>query len=291
MRAECVLEVGNKHGEGVQWSAEHRLLAWTDIEGRMLHLLDPQDGGHRSFATPERLCCFAFRAWRNWNEIVAGFAGGFAFFDLESGARQPIAAFEPGAPSTRLNDGRTDRAGRFIAGGMDEDGSKPTSSVVRLDPDLRVTTLFEGVGCANGTCFSPDGRTMYFADSPQRLWEAFAYDPETGALADRRPVARLEGTGVPDGACVDEEGFVWTAIWEGYRIERRAPDGGLDRIVEVPVRKPTCCAFGGADLATLYITTSRLGETGEALLREPLAGGLFSVRPGVRGVADTPFAG
>jgi L-arabinonolactonase len=102
-------------------------------------------------------------------------------------------------------------------------------------------------------------------------------------------VARTDG--IPDGSCIDAEGFIWNAVWEGYRVERWSPDGRLDRIVEVPVAKPTCCAFGGADLATLFITTSRLAESPERLASEPQAGGLFAVKPGVRGVADAPFAG
>jgi L-arabinonolactonase len=98
-------------------------------------------------------------------------------------------------------------------------------------------------------------------------------------------------SGVPDGSCVDEEGAVWNAVWEGRRVIRVLPDGTVDRVVDVPTLKPTCCAFGGADLATLYITTSRLGSTPEQLAAEPSAGSLFSFRPGVRGVADAPFAG
>jgi L-arabinonolactonase len=291
MQAELVVDGRSQHGEGVVWSAEHRRLYWTDIEGRAVHTLDPASGAKTTHPTGDRLCCLAPRAGRSWSEIVAAFDSGFAFFDLLSGERQPIAAFEPELLTTRLNDGRTDRQGRLVAGGMDEVDGKPVSSVVRLDPDLSVTPLFGGVACANGTCFSPDGRTLYFADSPTRGSDAFDYDPATGAVANRRRIATLEGPGVPDGACVDAEGFVWTAIWEGHRLERRGPDGRLDRTIEVPVSKPTCCAFGGADLDTLFITSSRLGESAEALEREPMAGGLFAARPGVRGLADSPFAG
>lgn len=133
---------------------------------------------------------------------------------------------------------------------------------------------------------------MYFADSPTREIAAFQYDPTKGELGARKVIATLSaGTGVPDGSCVDSEGCIWNAVWEGYRVERRAPNGQLDRVVEVPVKKPTCCAFGGSDLTTLYITSSRLAETDDDLAREPVAGGLFSVRPGVRGIADPPFAG
>jgi len=133
---------------------------------------------------------------------------------------------------------------------------------------------------------------MYFADSPTREIVAFDYDPQTGAVGARRRVAVLpEGRGVPDGSCVDAEGCIWNAVWEGRRVERYTPEGKLDMTVEVPVAKPTCVAFGGPDLDTLFITTSRLGSSAEALLREPQSGGLYAVRPGIRGLEDAPFAG
>jgi L-arabinonolactonase len=290
--AEAVLDCGNLHGEGILWSGKYGLLYWTDIKGQRVWTLDPATEEARSFAVGGRIGCFAPRAGRPWNDIVAAFADGFAFLDLATGERRPIADFEPDQPATRLNDGRTDRQGRFVAGGMNEDGLQPTSSVWRLDPGLSLTKLIDAVGCANSTCFSPDGRTMYFADSAGVDIFAYDYDPETGRLGTRRLFATLEsGRGVPDGSCVDAEGFLWTAVWEGYRVERRRPDGRLDLVLRVPVRKPTCCTFGGADLGTLYITTSRLGEDEARLAREPDAGHLFALRPGVQGLADAPFAG
>lgn len=289
MKATVAVECGNWHGEGALWSQEHGLVMWTDIHGKKLWTLHPETGRTAHFDMPDRLCCFAPRAGRPATEIVAAFAGEFALYDMASGRRTTIAAFEPALPSTRLNDGRTDRQGRFIAGGMDEANVAPISAVYRIDPDLSVTRLIPEVGCANSTCFSPDGTTMYFADSPTHTLRAYPYDARTGALGASRTVARVDG--IPDGSCVDAEGFVWTAVWEGYRVERRAPDGRLDRVVDLPVAKPTCCCFGGRDLATLYITTSRLEEPQERLAREPLAGHLFSLRPGVKGLADTPFAG
>jgi L-arabinonolactonase len=289
MRADVLVDCRDHHGEGVLWSAAHGLAMWTDIHGQRVHALDPATGGHRTWAVPGRVCCFAPRSGRPATQLVCAMADGFCLLDLETGARSDIAAFEPGTPGTRLNDGRTDRRGRLIAGGMDEDALGPISSVCRLDPDLTVTTLFSGVACANSTCFSPDGATMYFADSPTGRIVAFPYDQEAGSVGAPRTVA--ETGAIPDGSCVDAEGFLWTAIWEGYRVERRAPDGLLDRVVEVGVAKPTCCAFGGAGLRTLFITTSRLGESEERLAREPHAGSLFAVEPGIAGLPDAPFAG
>lgn len=288
--AELVLDCRNTHGEGVLWDARSRRVWWTDIHGKRLWSLDPEDGRADSFDVPSRVCCFAPRGGGG---LLVAFAEGFALYDPASGARQDLAPFEPELPDTRLNDGRTDRGGRFVAGGMDEahEVKLPISSVWRVDADLSATRLFGEVRCANATCFSPDGRTMYFADSPRRTLEAIDYDPATGAVGARRVLASIEGPAEPDGACVDAEGFVWVAIWEGARVERWSPEGRRDRVVEVPVRKPTCCAFGGKELEVLYITTSRLQSSDEELRREPTSGGLYAFRPGVRGLPDAPFAG
>jgi len=285
---ELLLDCRNTHGEGVLWDAASARLWWTDIHGKRIWSFDPASGASASHPVPARVCCFAPRARGGF---LVAFAEGFAFYELGSGARQDLMPFEPDLPGTRLNDGRTDRAGRFVAGGMDEAGGEPVSSVWRVDPDLSFHRLFGGVSCANATCFSPDGRTMYFTDSPRRTIEAIEYDPATGTVGAHRTLGTVEGPGVPDGACTDREGYLWVTVWEGYRIERWAPDGRRERTVEMPVRKPTCCAFGGRDLDVLYVTTSRLGSSEVELSREPTSGGLFAFRPGVRGLPDTPFAG
>ena len=287
-RAELAVDCRNTHGEGIVWSAAHGLVLWTDIHGRRLWTLDPASGQAQSYALPERLCCFAPRRDRPWNEILAAFADGFALFDVLTGARQDIAAFEPELSTTRLNDGRTDPAGRFVAGGMDEgDPMSPVSSVMLVERDLTVRRLFGGVACANSICFSPDGGRLYFADSPTGAIEVFDYDATAGSADNRRTLAATKG--IPDGSCTDAEGFVWNAVWEGYRVERYAPDGRLDRVVELPVAKPTCCDFGGPDGRTLYITTSRLGTGEDQLSREPLSGALFAYRADVAGVPAVPF--
>jgi L-arabinonolactonase len=284
-----VVDCRNAHGEGVLWSHEHQLLMWTDINGGQIWTYDPRTGSQNSYRTPGRVGCFAPRAGRPFNQLIAAFEDAFAFLDLSIGKREDIAPFEPELPTTRLNDGRTDRAGRLIAGGMDEAALAPISSVWRVDPDLHITKLFGGVACANSACFSPNGKRMYFADSPTKTIVAYDYEPVSGELGARHVLAKV--TGIPDGSCVDSDGCIWNAVWEGYRIECWSPDGKLLGMVQVPVRKPTCCAFGGADLATLYITTSRLMEEEDDLTREPTAGSLYAVKPGVTGLIDSPFAG
>jgi L-arabinonolactonase len=289
---ELVLDCHNKLGEGAVWNGADRRLWWTDIEDCRLWALEPQRRHSASHQTPERVSCFAPRG--NGNGLVVAFATGFALYDPTTQIREDIVTFEPDQPDTRLNDGRTDRQGRLIAGGFDEKGGgRLISSVVRLDSDLTVTTLFSEVGCANGICFSPDGRTLYFADSMRAEIWAFGYDPDSGRVGEKRVVAMLKGNrpGIPDGSCIDAEGCIWNAEWDGSAVVRWTPDGRIDRVVDLPVPRPTCVTFGGADYGTLYITTARAWLNEEQLAKAPLSGGLFALRPGVKGVADSPFAG
>src|SRR5262249_59212570 len=164
-QAELVIDCQNVLGEGVLWDVAAGRLHWVDIESSELWTLDPISGPVLTHRTPERLTCLAPR---RVGGFVAAFAGGFAFYDPATDAREDIAAFEPDRTMTRLNDGRTDRQGRFIAGGFDEKNGASISSVVRLDPDRRVTKLFGEVACANGICFSPGARTMHFAALPTK---------------------------------------------------------------------------------------------------------------------------
>jgi L-arabinonolactonase len=289
---ELVLDCRNTLGEGAVWNEADGRLWWTDIEGSRLWTHAPESGRCASHGTPERVSCLAPR--RNGEGFVVAFSSGFALYDPVTGRRQDIVAFEPDQPDTRLNDGRTDRQGRLIAGGFDEKGGgRLISSVVRLDSDLTVTALFGEVGCANGICFSPDGRTLYFADSMRAEIWAFAYHPDTGGLGEKRVVATLKGSrpGIPDGSCVDADGCIWNAEWDSGAVVRWTPDGRIDRVVELPVPRPTCVAFGGADYGTLYITTARAWLSEAELANAPLSGGLFALRPGVKGVADAAFAG
>ncbi len=286
---DLVIACNNVLGEGVTWDHAAQRLYWVDIESREIWTLDPVTGATTTHKAPERVTCLAPRRDRG---LVVAFASGLAFYNPTTGSREDLASFEPEHSTTRLNDGRTDRQGRFVAGGFDEKSGKFISSVVRLDPSRRVTTLFSGVACANGICFSPDGRTMYFADSPARTIWAFDYDVASGAVANRRVVTRFEGQpGLPDGSCIDAEGCIWNAQWNGRRIVRFTPDGRVDRIVPTPVLNPTCVAFGGAQFDTLYITTARYQMTPQQIEAEPQSGALFAIAPGVKGVPDAAFIG
>lgn len=282
--ARPVVVCHNILGEGPLWSAQRQALLWTDIEGRRLWSFDPATGTARSWETPDRLACFALR---RDGSLLAAFARRFAHYDPESSRTTTLHSFEPDTPTTRLNDGRCDRQGRLIAGGLDEsDPRRAISAVWRLAAGQAPERLIPNVRISNSLCFSPDGRTLYMADTPERVIRAYPYAPATGALGERRDFHRLPpGPGNPDGSTVDSLGFLWNAEYGGGRVVRYAPDGTVDRVVTLPTPNPTCPAFGGPDLKTLYITSAAQGTKDD-----PLAGALFAIDTNVPGLPEPIFA-
>lgn len=287
MKADLLIDARNALGEGIQWNAAHARLWWTDIQGKALWSCDADGGAVETLATPSRLGCFAFDPD---NRLVAAFEDGIHAWDIEGGRRAPLAPFEPDHPTSRMNDGRCDRQGRFVAGGIDEGSDRATSSVIRY-ADGMAETVITGVNCTNGLCFSPDGRWMYFTDSPTRVIRRYPYDPETGAMGAAQDFCALPpGGDVADGACVDSRGALWSARWGGSRVQQILPDGSDGMAVAVDAPQVTCACFGGADLDRLYITTAREGMDAAALAAAPLSGGVFVAEPGVRGLPEDRFA-
>jgi L-arabinonolactonase len=287
-RPEIVVDANNELGEGVVWSPARGEIQWTDILGRRFWAFSPSDAALRSVALPDRLACFAPLGGTS---LLAGFAGGLEVFDLKSGARRPIAAIEPDRPTTRVNDGKLDRRGRLVFGTMDEapSGARPIGQVYAYEGGTSPRALVSGVRIANSIAFSPDGRRMYFADTPTKVIRCYDYDLDSGDLSGERTFATVEGPGAPDGSTVDADGCLWNAEWGGGRVVRYTPDGRVDRAVALPCSQVSCCAFGGARLDRLYVTTARIGLDAAALAREPHAGALFVIDTGVTGLADTPF--
>jgi L-arabinonolactonase len=289
-QVEIAVDAANQLGEGVIWSPAKRRVLWTDIIGKALWSFEPATRLTEKLDLPERLACFAPL---EGTSILAGFASGLARFDLASGAREPIAPIEADSPTTRLNDGKLDRQGRLVFGTMDEAPERrPLGHVWTYDGETAPRILFGDILISNSIAFSPDGRLMYFADTPLKKIFVFDYDPEMGALGNRRIFVEVgpEG-GSPDGSTVDADGYLWNAEWGGARVVRYSPDGRVDRIVPIPCSQVTCCAFGGDDLSTLFVTSARDGLSDAALAAQPHAGALFAVNTGVRGLADRPFRG
>lgn len=287
LTAELVVDCANVHGEGAIWNPADQKVWWTDIIGKRLWSYDPESGRSQSVETPERVCCFAPR---RVGGLILALADGLAF-SRDGTDFERFHDFEPHLANTRLNDGRTDRTGRFIVGGMDEVSGEAISSVLRVDADGTVTTIIRNVAISNSICFSPDGDTLYFTDTPTGRILAYPYDQANGAVGEPRTFTTVQGGAGPDGSCVDSEGGLWNAEWGGKRVVRYGANGEIDAIIELPVSNATCCAFGGEGLETLFITTSRLGLDDGQLAKEPAAGGLFAVKLGWRGIADSDFAG
>lgn len=287
MKADLLVDCRNTLGEGVQWNPDHDRIWWTDIHGRALWSCDADGGSVRQIATKERLGSFAFDPDNN---ILAAFESGLFRWDVESDRLERLTTFEADHPTSRLNDGRCDRSGRFIVGGIDEDGHKPTSSLIRYDGETQ-ETIGTGIGVSNSICFSPDGRWMYFADTPTKVIRRYPYDTETGRIGEPEVFVTVMGrAGFPDGACIDAAGSLWSARFWGGAVQEVTADGKDGRRIEVDAPQVTCCCFGGAKFDRLYITTARENFTAEQAAAHPLSGGLFVAEPGAVGLPEDRFA-
>jgi sugar lactone lactonase YvrE len=283
----CVADVRALLGEGPVWVEREQALYWVDIKGyRILRLNAPGDWSE--WPTPIRIGSIAPRAAGGF---VAGTEDGFAFVDLDEGRFEVFANPDEERPGNRFNDGKTDARGRFWAGTMDDREREASGRLYRLDADLSWRAVDEGYRVTNGPAFDHRRGRMYHSDSA--LQRIYAFDVHTdGSLGERSLFAQFgEGDGFPDGMTVDSDGCLWVAFWDGWCVRRISPEGAVMEDVRLPVQRPTSCAFGGPDLDRLYVTSARIDLDEEALRMQPCAGGLFLVEPGVRGIAQAPFAG
>ncbi|MCE7027168.1 SMP-30/gluconolactonase/LRE family protein [Jiella avicenniae] len=289
LRIELLTDQRDSLGEGPLWDVDEQRLYWIDSYGPAVHSCDARGGERKSWPVPEPIGSLALR--EKGGAIVA-LRSGFFTLDFATGAVERICETQPGELRPRLNDGKVDRQGRFLAGSMDFEESDPVGALFRLDPDLSVHELDRGIVCSNGPCFSPDGKTLYFADTGRRVIYAYDYDTATGAVRSRRVFASFEGMrGLPDGATVDAEGFVWSVEVYSGRLVRFDPNGVIDRIVNLPVESTTSLTFGGPDLDVVFVTSMARPYQG-SYHRHREAGGLFAVIGlGVRGLPEPRFLG
>jgi len=287
---EAVVRAADSLGECPIWDGRTGRLLWVDINRRTLQGCDAGGGGRSVQPLAAAVGSFALTA--DPGLLLAAGAEGYGWLDRRAGRLIPISNPEPDATEHRFNDGRCDRQGRFWAGTMCDPRRVPEGSLYRLDPDLNWSKWRENITVPNSIAFSPDGRTMYFADTPTRRILAFDYEPDDGTIRGERLLIDLaDQPGRPDGAAVDADGCLWSAAYAGGRVTRITPDGRIDRTFRVPAENATCCCFGGPDLGTLSITTARQRLDEAALATQPLAGSLFAIRPGVGGLPEVPFAG
>ena len=282
-----ILDVRAELGEGTLWDPVAEVLWWVDIWGKEIHRTDPVARTDTVYETPEYVGAVGLR---EAGGLVVSLVSGFHFFDPATGVWTPIVDPEADRPDTRFNDGKPDRQGRFWSGTVFEDPPRRTEHVgalYRLDPDLSCHRMVEGIGSSNGLAFSPDSRTMYFADSQGGYVWAWDFDPATGDIDRRRVFIDFRDTGgCADGATVDAEGCYWTTLPESGKLSRYDPDGKLMRTIMMPTSIPTCCEFGGRNLDVLYVTSAKLRK-----LTDPLAGALFALDVGVKGLTLPYFKG
>lgn len=270
-------------GEGPVWSAGEHALWWVDINAPALRRLDAVTGALLSMPLPASVGSFALR---RGGGLLLALRHRLSFYDPATGTITPATPAQDEDADMRFNDGRCDRQGRFWVGTMGETHRTDRGRLYRLDASAALRVFLDGVTIPNGLAFSPDGRTMYFADStPRTIW-AYAYNPQTGTPGERRVFATVPAPGVPDGAIVDAEGCLWSAEYGNARITRYTPDGRIQRQIALPVAYPTCPAFGGPDLATLYITSAS-----QEANPSPADGALLACVPGPRGLPEPAFAG
>lgn len=283
---ELVVEADALLGEGPVWDAEAQTLYWLDIKGKRLHSYDPQSKSTNTVALSAET---GVVAPARSGGLIAARRDGFGYIDPQDGSFRPIADPEADVPDNRFNDGCVDPKGNFVAGSMDDTETSPSGQVYRLDPQGNVQKLFGGYVVCNGPAFSPDGRTLYFSNSDGREILAFPYGDAVGAPT--LFATFTEQDGYPDGLCVDRNGHVWVGHWDGGRLTRYNPDGEIEQVVELPVPRVTCAAFGGPDLDTLYITSARVGMSADELAAAPLSGSLFAYTPETPGLALAVYAG
>jgi sugar lactone lactonase YvrE len=290
--AELVLDAKARLGEGAVWDAERARLYWVDIEGYEVHVFDPATGRDRSFAVGDYVGTVVPRARGG---VVLALGRSFAALDLDT--RELTVLAEPEAEKVRhgnrFNDGKCDPQGRFWAGTMALSEAAAAGGLYRLDADRRVHRMVDGVSISNGIAWNAAADRMYYIDSPTREVAEFDYDDATGAISNRRVAVRFpEGHGWPDGMAIDAEGMLWIAEWEGGCVSRWDPARGkLLRRIQLPVSRVTSCAFGGNALDELYVTSAWTRLDDSQRKAQPLAGGLFRLRPAVGGVPAFAFAG
>lgn len=292
VEAELVLDARNAVGESPVWSAAEDALYWVDIPQRTLWSWQARTGITRQWTLPEMAGCVAPHGAGGW---VAATESGVFHVELQqdgSTHARPLAKVNHPRPGMRFNDGRCDRQGRLRASTMlmDMAAGQAVGTLYGLQPQGRLQPLVDELMVGNGLAFSPDGRTMYLSDSHplvQQVW-AFDYDTETGMPSRRRLFVDMQPLpGRPDGAAVDQEGCYWICANDAGLVHRFTPQGRLDRSLPVPAMKPAMCAFGGSGLETLFVTSIR--PAGIDLSDQPLAGGVFALRPGVRGLEEPAF--
>ena len=274
-------------GEGPVWDVSTQKLYWIDILEKAVFRLDPATGTTLRWSVPNIIGSMAIA--QDGNAIVA-LANGVHSLDFATGECRMLATSPDLNEQVQLADGKVDRRGRFIVGSSDRGMKEARGKLYALDPGATALRVIDtDIFLANGPCWSPDDRTFYHADSIRKLIYAYDYDIERGTVSNRRPFASTADLGgIPDGATVDAEGHVWSAICEGAKLVRFRPDGSTERMIDMPVKLPGSVMFGGAGLDLLYVPTLSPAFLGRPA--DPLDGSMFAIEGlGIRGLPEPRF--
>lgn len=290
MKIDIVADVKTHLGEGPLWDVDQQRLYWVDsLSGKIFK--STADGAEiRAWDVPEKIGSMAIR--KDGVGAVVALANGIHLLDFRTGEVEFVCDPEADRSSNRLNDGKVDEQGRFIFGSMDTNEEGPSGSLYRLDLDLTVHKIDDGIIVSNGPCWSPDSKLFYFTDSWAGSIYKYDYDVMTGGVSNRRVFATVDMSagGAPDGATVDAEGFVWSALVYDGKIVRYAPDGSVSRVIEMPVKKVTSVMFGGENLDVLYVTSMAKPPLPRFPSDPVMAGSLFAIKDlGIQGLPEHRF--
>lgn len=284
----CVVSSQAFLGEGPHWNTEKEHLEWVDILQPSVHISDPENNKDRAIPLSEIIGAMVPRR-RGGHVAVTQF--GYRAVDLETGEFTALASPKD-MIGCRFNDGKCDAKGRFWAGTLALDASPNKGALYCLEEDGKLREVLTGLHISNGLGWNADSTKMYLTDSGKRTIYVFDYDLAAGTISNQKVFAELrEEDGSPDGLAVDKEGGVWSVIWDGWRVIRYASNGIIDKVFDLPIPRPTSCAFGGKDLSTLYITSARIRLSSSMLNQSPLSGSVFAIETGVQGVPVSVFAG
>ncbi len=287
---QCVAETRSLLGEGPTWSPRDGALYWVDILTPAVHCYDSIRGEDREVKLGSMVSIAIPKATGG---LLVATPAGLMTLDLASKSLTSFCHPESDRPGNRYNDGKCDRMGRLWVGTLDMGTAANRGNLFRVDADGSWKKMDSGITVSNGLGWSPDNRLMYFTDSVRRTIYVYDFDLLGGTITNRRSFITLDGSdGTPDGLTVDEDGCLWVAVWDAWRVSRYAPDGRELLRIRMPVPRPTSCCFGGANLDTLYVTSASVRLNEAALRAAPQSGSLFAIRiPGVRGLPETTFAG
>jgi sugar lactone lactonase YvrE len=287
MKAKLIdsVAVSNRLGEGLVWDVPTNKVWWTDILAKKLYAYDLEARAVTAWDTPEQLACFAFVEGEDF--LLAGFESGFAYFWHETGELKWIKRLEDDNSNSRLNDGRTDRQGRFWVGTMAMDGgaSGKLGALYSLTEPREIVEHISAIEIPNSLCWSPDSKFVYHCDTPQQLIKRYDFNSTDGTLSAPVDLIHTDEGCYPDGSIVDADGFLLNAQWGGSKVVRYGPDGRVDDELILPVSQPTCVAIGGPCMNLLFVTSANEGLN----TPEFEAGNMFIFETDLRGLVESRY--